>query len=78
MPSSLQFPLERQRDLERRWGRLLQRTATPLKVDALVRNNAAAVSRGVTSSIAHVIAATMPPRNPNDDDIPSMLPGTIP
>jgi hypothetical protein len=27
MPSSLQYPLERQRDLQRRWSRLLQRTA---------------------------------------------------
>ena len=27
MPSSLQYPLGRQRDLQRRWSRLLQRTA---------------------------------------------------
>jgi len=27
MPSSLQYPMEQQRDLQRRWGRLLQRTA---------------------------------------------------
>jgi len=26
MPSTLQYPLERQRDLQRRWGRLLQQT----------------------------------------------------
>jgi hypothetical protein len=26
MPSSLQYPLERQRDVQRRWGRLLQLT----------------------------------------------------
>ena len=26
MPSSLQYPLGRQRDLQRRWSRLLQRT----------------------------------------------------
>jgi hypothetical protein len=28
VPNSLQYPLERERDLERRWQRLLQRTAT--------------------------------------------------
>jgi hypothetical protein len=27
MPSTLQYPLERHRDLQRRWGRLLRRTA---------------------------------------------------
>jgi hypothetical protein len=27
VPTSLQYPLERQRDLQRRWNRLLQRTA---------------------------------------------------
>jgi hypothetical protein len=27
VPTSLQYPLERERDLERRWNRLLQRTA---------------------------------------------------
>jgi hypothetical protein len=35
MPNSLQYPLERHRDLQRRWQRLLQRTATP-KNSALV------------------------------------------
>jgi hypothetical protein len=30
VPSSLQYPLERERDLQRRWSRLLQRTlSTP-------------------------------------------------
>ena len=29
MPSTLQYPLERQRDLQRRWARLLQRTVAP-------------------------------------------------
>jgi hypothetical protein len=27
MPTSLQYPLERKRDVQDRWGRLLQRTA---------------------------------------------------
>jgi hypothetical protein len=29
VPSSLQYPLERHRELQRRWNRLLQRTAAP-------------------------------------------------
>src|SRR2546421_10876903 len=29
VPNSLQYPLERQRDLQRRWNRLLQRTVAP-------------------------------------------------
>jgi hypothetical protein len=29
VPSSFQYPVERHRDLQRRWGRLLQRTAAP-------------------------------------------------
>ena len=32
MPSSFQYPVERDRDLQRRWGRLLQRTAAPNEV----------------------------------------------
>ena len=29
MPNSLQYPLERKRDLERRWNRLLRQTLPP-------------------------------------------------
>ena len=29
VPSSLQYPLERERDLQRRWNRLLRRTLPP-------------------------------------------------
>jgi hypothetical protein len=29
VPNTLQYPLERQRDLQRRWSRLLQRTVAP-------------------------------------------------
>jgi len=32
VPSSFQYPVERHRDLQRRWGRLLRRTAVPHKV----------------------------------------------
>jgi hypothetical protein len=31
VPTSLQYPLERERALERRWHRLLQRTVAPKK-----------------------------------------------
>ena len=36
MPSSFQYPVERHRDLQRRWGRLLQRTAAPNQVQNAV------------------------------------------
>ena len=32
MPSSFQYPVERHRDLQRRWGRLFQRTVVPNEV----------------------------------------------
>ena len=32
MPSSFQYPVERHRDLQRRWGRLFQRTVAPNEV----------------------------------------------
>ena len=32
MPSSFQYPVERHRDLQRRWGRLFQRTAAANEV----------------------------------------------
>jgi hypothetical protein len=35
VPSSYQYPVEKDRDLQRRWGRLLQRIAAPNEV----RNN---------------------------------------
>jgi hypothetical protein len=37
MPSSLQYPLGRQRDLQRRWSRLLQRTAPPTTMRLEIR-----------------------------------------
>jgi hypothetical protein len=36
MPSTLQYPLERHRDLQRRWARLLQRTVAPDKHDSVL------------------------------------------
>jgi hypothetical protein len=32
VPSSFQYPVERHRDLQRRWGRLFQRTAAANEV----------------------------------------------
>jgi hypothetical protein len=32
VPSSFQYPVERHRDLQRRWGRLFQRTVVPSEV----------------------------------------------
>ena len=50
MPSSLQYPVERLRDVEGRWGRLLQRTATPVKrasLDAFMWDEAVLLVRPV-------------------------------
>ncbi len=69
MPSSLQYPLERHRDLQRRWRRLLQATATPIKpapVDGPVRNDLT-VAPGAIRPAAYIIGGTMPPRDPNND-----------
>ena len=49
MPNSLQYPLERQRDLQRKWQRLLQRTATTPKSRALV--DALVYGKGNRSSL---------------------------
>ena len=57
MPNSLQYPLERQRDLQRKWGRLLQRTGASTRA-------AANAYIGSTS----LLVDTMPPRVPNNDD----------
>jgi hypothetical protein len=57
MPNSLQYPLERERDLQRKWGRLLQRTtsSTRITVNGLLRG-------------LPTLVDTTPPRDPNDDD----------
>ncbi len=63
MPSSLQYPLERHRDLQRRWQHLLQQTVTPTpaRVGALNGSNAI-VSPVATSPVAYVAGNTMTPR----------------
>jgi hypothetical protein len=48
VPTSLQYPLERERDLERRWNRLLQRTAP--KKDLRQKRRASASPRRSPSS----------------------------
>jgi hypothetical protein len=55
----LQYPLERHGDLQRRWERLLQRTATPKVGHSEIQNQLLSLlgdrprpTRGVTSPIA--------------------------
>ena len=70
MPSSLQYPLERHRDLQRRWRRLLQATAMPIKpapVDGPVRNAYDCRAGRDPRPAAYTIGGTMPPRDPNND-----------
>ena len=68
MPNSLQIPLERQRDLQRRWGRLLQRTAasTRAPVNAHITGGGSGLRLG--PDLAALVVDTMPPRDPADDD----------
>jgi hypothetical protein len=54
MPSSVQYPLERRRDVQGRWGRLLQRTARSTRSDLLL---------GLPA-----LVNTTPPRDRNGDD----------
>lgn len=55
MPHSLQYPLERQRDLQRRWNRLLQRTAAPKDYSA---GYLSASRRNLTASRAERVPVT--------------------
>jgi hypothetical protein len=52
MPTSLQYPLERSRDLQHHWERVLHRYPTPLSSFGLVTT----------------LTDTIPPRDPEDDD----------
>jgi hypothetical protein len=52
MPTSLQYPLERSRDLQRHWERLLRRYPMPHW------------SFGLVTTLIN----TIPPRDPDDDD----------
>jgi len=65
MPNSLQYPLERERNLQRRWARLLQRTAssTPAPVNAHSGS-------GLLPRLPALVDTTPPrDRNANDDDL---------
>jgi hypothetical protein len=67
MPNSLQYPLELDRRLLRRWDRL--RTATAIKGAAIDALNAIPLA-AATVPVTRALVGTMPPRNPkNDDDI---------
>jgi hypothetical protein len=59
MPTSLQYPLERQRDLQRRWSRLLQRTAEGRRCGSV---------SPLAPDPTAVLVDTVPPRDPDDDD----------
>ena len=60
MPNSLQYPLERERDLQRRWARLLQRTASSTRAPAHSGS-------GLLPRLPALVDTT-PPRDWNDDD----------
>jgi hypothetical protein len=67
MPNLLQYPLELDRRLLRRWDRL--RTATAIKGAAIDALNAIPLA-AATVPVTRALVGTMPPRNPkNDDDI---------
>ena len=65
MPNSLQYPLELERRLLRRWERL--RTATAIKGPAIHTPNAIFLA-AATVPVACALVGTMPPRDRNDDD----------
>jgi hypothetical protein len=46
VPHTLQYPLERERDLQRRWNRLLQRTLMP-RGHSLDRRGMGSARRGL-------------------------------
>ncbi len=78
MPNSLQYPLDLRRDLQRRWGRLLQRTAVPkpgpldVHLKCPVRLNAYLSCNGNASRIdldpTAMLVNAIPPRNPDNGD----------
>jgi len=74
MPNSLQCPLERQRDLQRKWGRLLQRTASSIRapVNACISGGGTSLLRGLPAPVD-----TTPPRNRNGDDEEDREPAVI-
>jgi hypothetical protein len=58
VPTSLQYPLERERDLERRWNRLLQRTVAPKKDLRQDRRASASPCRSGSSAFQPTRSAT--------------------
>ena len=62
MPNPLQYPLERERDLQRRWARLLQRTASSTRAPVNAHSGSGLLPR------LPALVDTTPPRDWNDDD----------
>jgi len=56
MPFSLQYPVERSRDLQQRWGRLL------------LPGRAAVEASAEEEHWPSRVVGVLPPRDPNDDD----------
>ena len=63
MPTTYQYPLERERDVQRRWKHLLQRTVTPK--DYATEYRTALPSRAAfDSATAHGLSSTTARANP--------------
>ena len=63
MPTTLQYPVERNRDVQRKWRHLLQRTAASKSHASVVKYSPsrAAVSTGVMAK--QTVSAGMPPHS---------------
>jgi hypothetical protein len=62
MPNSVQYPLERERDLQRKWARLLQRTASSTRAPVNAHSGSGLLSR------LPPLVDTTPPRDWDEDD----------
>ena len=60
MPTSLQYPLERHRDLQRKWGRLLQQTSGLVRAPVNVQINRSGSVLPVTPDPVGLLVDTMP------------------
>ena len=68
MPNSLQYPLERRRDVQRKWGRLLQQTASPSRASQHSHTALGESGSLVKPNRSAVLVGTLPPRDWNDDN----------
>jgi hypothetical protein len=69
MPTSLQYPLERRRDLQRKWGRLLQKTVSPSHACGHADIVPGAGGSLVSSNRSVLRVGTVPPRDCYDDEL---------